>query len=97
MSMIGSLMYLTATWPNIQFIVGLCACFEASPRFSHQTVVQQIFRYLKHTPEFGIWYSASSSLDLVGLLMWIHSYFASLDMVMDIIAQIHACMPCEAP
>jgi hypothetical protein len=29
--------------------------------------------------------------------MWIHSYFASLDMVMDIIAQIHACMPCEAP
>jgi hypothetical protein len=27
--------------------------------------VQQIFRYLKHTPEFGIWYSASSSLDLV--------------------------------
>jgi hypothetical protein len=29
--------------------------------------------------------------------MWIHSYFVSLDMVMDIIAQIHACMPCEAP
>jgi hypothetical protein len=29
--------------------------------------------------------------------MWIHSYFASLGMVMDIIAQIHACMPCEAP
>jgi hypothetical protein len=28
--------------------------------------VQQIFRYLKHTPEFGIWYSASSLLDLVG-------------------------------
>jgi hypothetical protein len=28
--------------------------------------VQRIFRYLKHTPEFGIWYSASSSLDLVG-------------------------------
>jgi hypothetical protein len=29
--------------------------------------------------------------------MWIHSYFASLGLVMDIIAQIHACMPCEAP
>jgi hypothetical protein len=27
--------------------------------------VQRVFRYLKHTPEFGIWYSASSSLDLV--------------------------------
>jgi hypothetical protein len=32
----------------------------------HQTVVQQIFKYLKYTLEFGIWYSASSSLDLVG-------------------------------
>jgi hypothetical protein len=32
-----------------------------------------------------------------GLLMWIHSYFASLGLMMDIIAQIHACMPCEAP
>jgi hypothetical protein len=66
MSMIVFLLYLTATRPNIQFIVGLCARFQASPHSSHQTVVQRVFRYLKHTPEFGIWYSASSSLDLVG-------------------------------
>jgi hypothetical protein len=46
--------------------VGLCAHFQASPRSSHRTTVQRIFRYLKHTPEFGIWYSAASSLDLVG-------------------------------
>jgi hypothetical protein len=46
--------------------VGLCAHFQASPRSSHRTTVQWIFRYLKHTPEFGIWYSAASSLDLVG-------------------------------
>jgi hypothetical protein len=65
-SMIGSLLYLTATWPDIQFAVGLCARCQASPRSSHQMAVQQIFRYLKHTLEFGIWYSASSSLDLVG-------------------------------
>jgi hypothetical protein len=65
-SMIGSLLYLIATWPDIQFAVGLCACFQASPRSSHRTTVQWIFRYLKHTPEFGIWYSVSSSLDLVG-------------------------------
>jgi hypothetical protein len=38
-SMIGSLLYLTATWPDIQFIVGLCARFQASPRSSHRTVV----------------------------------------------------------
>jgi hypothetical protein len=52
--MIGSLLYLTVTWPDIQFAVGLCAFFEASPRTSHQTVVQQVFRYLKDTLEFGI-------------------------------------------
>jgi hypothetical protein len=65
-SMIGSLLYLTATRSDIQFTVRLCARFHASPCSSHRTVVQQVFRYLKHTPEFGIWYSASSSLDLVG-------------------------------
>jgi hypothetical protein len=65
-SMIGSLLYLTATRPDIQFVVGLCVRFQASPRSSHRMVVQRIFRYLKHSPEFGIWYFASSSLDLVG-------------------------------
>jgi hypothetical protein len=65
-SMIGSLLYLTVTRPDIQFIVGLCARFQSSPRSSHQTTAQRIFRYLKHTSEFGIWYSASSSLNLIG-------------------------------
>jgi hypothetical protein len=64
-TMIGSLLYLVVTQSDIQFAVCLCACFQSSPRSSHQTVVQQIFRYLKHTPEFRIWYSASFSLDLV--------------------------------
>jgi hypothetical protein len=64
--MIGSLMYLTVIRSYIQFIVGLCARFQDSPCSSHRTAVQRIFRYLKHTPEFQIWYSASSSLDLVG-------------------------------
>jgi hypothetical protein len=66
MSIIGFLLYLTATRSDIQFTVGLYARFQASPRSSHRTAVQRVFRYLKHTPEFGIWYSASSSLDLVG-------------------------------
>jgi hypothetical protein len=65
-SMIGSLLYLTMTRPDIQFAVGLCARFQSSPRSSHRMAVQRVFRYLKHTLEFGIWYSASSSLDLVG-------------------------------
>jgi hypothetical protein len=65
-SMIGPLLYLTVTRTDIQFTVGLCTHFHASPRSSHRMVVQRVLRYLKHTPEFEIWYSASSSLDLVG-------------------------------
>jgi murein endopeptidase len=63
-SMMGSLLYLTATRPDIQFSVCLCARFQASPRTSHRQVVKRIFRYLRHTPDFGLWYSASSSLAL---------------------------------
>jgi hypothetical protein len=65
-SIIGSLLYLMVTRPDIQFTVCLCARFQASPRSSHRTAVQRIFRYIKQTPEFRIWYSTSSSLDLVG-------------------------------
>jgi hypothetical protein len=64
--MIRSLLYLTATRPDIQFSVCLCARFQASPRISHQQVVKYIFRYFRHTPDFGLWYSASSSLVLHG-------------------------------
>jgi hypothetical protein len=63
-SMIGSLQYLTATRPDIQFSVCLCACFQASPRTSHRQAVKRIFKYLRHTPNFGLWYSVSSSLSL---------------------------------
>jgi hypothetical protein len=65
-SMIGSLLYLTATRSDIQFSVCLCARFQASPRTSHRQALKQIFRYLRHTPDFGLWYSASSSLALHG-------------------------------
>jgi hypothetical protein len=65
-SMIGSLLYLTTTRPNIQFSVCLCARFQASPRTSHRQAVKRIFRYLRHTPDFGLWYSTSSSLALHG-------------------------------
>jgi hypothetical protein len=65
-SMIGSLLHLMVTRPDIQFVVWLCARFQDSPHPLHQTVVQWIFSYLKYTLEFGIWYSMSSSLHLVG-------------------------------
>jgi hypothetical protein len=65
MSMTGPLLYLMMIQTDIQFVVCLCAHFQAFPRFSHLIVIQQIFMYLKYTLKFGIWYSASSSLDLV--------------------------------
>ncbi|WVZ93457.1 LOW QUALITY PROTEIN: hypothetical protein U9M48_039435 [Paspalum notatum var. saurae] len=64
--MIGSLLYLTATRPDIQFEVCLCARYQASPRTSHSQAVKRIFRYLKFTPELGLWYSSGSSLSLRG-------------------------------
>jgi hypothetical protein len=64
-SMIGSLLYLTATGPDIQYSMCLCARFQASPRTSHWQAVKRIFRYLRYTPELGLWYSASSSLSLL--------------------------------
>ncbi|WVZ63945.1 hypothetical protein U9M48_013535 [Paspalum notatum var. saurae] len=64
--MIGSLLYLTATRPDIQFAVCLCARYQASPRTSDRQAVKRIFRYLKFTPELGIWYSSGSSLSLRG-------------------------------
>jgi hypothetical protein len=62
--MIGSLMYLTITRPDIQFTVCLCARFQSSPRTSHRQAIKRIMRYLRFTPEFGLWFLASSSLSL---------------------------------
>jgi hypothetical protein len=68
-SMISSLLYLTATRPDIQFSVCLCARCQASPRTSHRQAVKRIFRYLRYTPQLGLSYSASSSLSLLGFWM----------------------------
>jgi hypothetical protein len=64
--MIGSLLYLMAMRPDIQFSVCLCARFQASPRTSHWQAIKRIFRYLRYTHDFRLWYSASSSLTLHG-------------------------------
>jgi hypothetical protein len=61
-SMIGSLLYLTATRPDIHFAMCLCARFQASPRKSLRKVMKWIMRYLHFTLEFGLWYSSSSVL-----------------------------------
>ncbi|GKC25875.1 putative ribonuclease H-like domain-containing protein, partial [Tanacetum coccineum] len=63
-SMIGSLMYLTASRPDIMFAVCACARFQATPKGSHLYAVKRIFRYLKHQPKLGLWYPKDSPFDL---------------------------------
>ncbi|GAU26014.1 hypothetical protein TSUD_64020 [Trifolium subterraneum] len=62
--MIGSLLYLTASRPDIVFAVGLCARFQTSPKESHLIAVKRIFRYLVGTPDIGLWYKKGSHFDL---------------------------------
>ncbi|KAJ9554351.1 hypothetical protein OSB04_018396 [Centaurea solstitialis] len=62
--MIGSLLYLTARSPDIMYSTCLCARYQAEPKESHLTAVKRIFRYLKGTPNLGLWYSKDSGFDL---------------------------------
>ncbi|GKF36198.1 uncharacterized mitochondrial protein-like protein [Tanacetum coccineum] len=64
-SMIGSLMYLTASRPDIMFAVCVCARFQVTPKTSHLTAVKRIFRYLKGKPTLGLWYARDSPFELV--------------------------------
>ncbi|GJR06991.1 putative ribonuclease H-like domain-containing protein [Tanacetum coccineum] len=63
-SMIGSLMYLTASRPDIMFAVCACSRFQVTPKTSHLHAVKRIFRYLKGKPKLGLWYPRVSSFDL---------------------------------
>ncbi|GKE47658.1 putative ribonuclease H-like domain-containing protein, partial [Tanacetum coccineum] len=63
-SMIGSLMYLTASRPDIMFVVCACVRFQVTPKGSHLYVVKRIFRYLKGQPKLGLWYPKDSPFDL---------------------------------
>nr|GFB69565.1 uncharacterized mitochondrial protein AtMg00810-like [Tanacetum cinerariifolium] len=64
-SMIGSLMYLTSSRPDIMFAVCACARFQVTLKASHLCVVKRIFRYLKGKPHLGLWYPKDSPFDLV--------------------------------
>ncbi|GJU14976.1 ribonuclease H-like domain-containing protein [Tanacetum coccineum] len=63
-SMIGSLMYLTTSRPDIMFDVCVCARFQVTPKTSHIHVVKRIFRYLKGQPKLGLWYPKDLPFDL---------------------------------
>ncbi|GJR36563.1 hypothetical protein Tco_1212247, partial [Tanacetum coccineum] len=63
-SMISSLMYVTASRPDIMFAVCACSRFQVTPKTSHLSAVKRVFRYLKGKPKIGLWYPRESSFDL---------------------------------
>jgi hypothetical protein len=65
-SLIGSLLYITTSRPDIMFSVCLCARFQANPKESHLLALKRILRYLKNTPNIGLWYPKGANLELVG-------------------------------
>jgi hypothetical protein len=64
-SMIGSLLYVTTCRPDVMQAVGQVARFQAAPKESHVLAVKRIFRYLKGTKEFGLWYPNGKDLSLI--------------------------------
>nr|GEV45091.1 ribonuclease H-like domain, reverse transcriptase, RNA-dependent DNA polymerase [Tanacetum cinerariifolium] len=63
-SMIGSLMYLTSSRPDIMFAVSACSRHQVTPLTSHLNAVKKIFKYLKGKPNLGLWYPRDSPFQL---------------------------------
>ncbi|PKA62759.1 Retrovirus-related Pol polyprotein from transposon TNT 1-94 [Apostasia shenzhenica] len=64
--MIGSLLYLTASRPDIVFSVCMCARFQSNPKKSHLIAVKRIFRYLIGIHSLGLWYPKGTTPNLIG-------------------------------
>ncbi|GKB35937.1 retrovirus-related pol polyprotein from transposon TNT 1-94 [Tanacetum coccineum] len=62
--MIGSLMYLTSSRPDLIYAVSLCARYQAKPTEKHLNAVKRIFQYLKRTINMGLWYSKDTGISL---------------------------------
>jgi hypothetical protein len=68
-SMIGCLLYLCDSRPDIMLSICMCARFQSDPKECHLVAVKRILRYLVHMPCFGIWYLKGSTFDLIGYLV----------------------------
>nr|GFA34919.1 uncharacterized mitochondrial protein AtMg00810-like [Tanacetum cinerariifolium] len=66
--MIGTLLYLTASRPDLQFAICMCARYQARPIEKHVHAVKRIFRYLRGTVHRGLWYPKDSSVSLTAFV-----------------------------
>ncbi|CAM8991073.1 unnamed protein product [Rhodiola kirilowii] len=65
-SMIGSLLYLTTSKPDVAYAIGVCARYQADPKESHLLQVKRIIKFVSGTVDFGIWYTKDTNPYLVG-------------------------------
>jgi hypothetical protein len=65
-SMIGSLLYLTASRSDIMFSICMCTRFQANPKKAHLSAIKRILRYLKHTPSVDLWHPKGATFELIG-------------------------------
>jgi hypothetical protein len=62
--MIGSLLYITTSRPDIMHVVGMVGRYQSAPKQSHLLAVKRIFRYLKETMTYGLWYPRNQNFQL---------------------------------
>lgn len=67
--MIGSLLYLTISRPNITYVVGLCARYQSNPNVSHLTSVKRILKYVNGTSDCGLLYSSYTTVHWLGIVI----------------------------
>ena len=60
-SMIGNLLFLTTSRPDISYNVGVCTWYQANPKESHLTTIKRIIKYIKSTSNFGVWYGKDTN------------------------------------
>ncbi|GJR48421.1 hypothetical protein Tco_1316524 [Tanacetum coccineum] len=63
-SMVGSLMYLTASRPDLVFAVCMCARYQASPTKKYLEELKRVFQYLRGTINWGLWYPKDTAMAL---------------------------------
>ena len=64
--MIGSLLYLITSRPDIMYSVCLCDRFQFCPKESHLSFIKRILKYMKGTMDIGLWYPESDNFELIG-------------------------------
>jgi hypothetical protein len=62
--MLGNLLYITASHPDIMHTVGMVGKYQVAPKQSHLLVIKRIFRYLKGTMNYGLWYPRNQNFKL---------------------------------